>query len=72
MDLSELFYRFLENVVLNISLEDFYRSGYLSLVVQGGRATAQTIQGRKAGFLFVCKLLVNYDTGETLKLVPPY
>jgi hypothetical protein len=55
--------------MMHTTLEEFYQSGYLSLVVQAGQATGQSIAGRKASLLFICKMIVNYDTSAALRLV---
>lgn len=69
IDHIELFYRFMEAIMLHTTLEEFFQSGYLQLVVQAGQATAQTISGRKASLIFLCKMIVNYDPVEALRLV---
>ena len=66
----ELFYRFMEAIMINTSLREFYESGYLNLVVQGGQVVSKTVPGRKASLIFICKLVLYYDTIECLNLVP--
>lgn len=59
----------MEAIMIHTTLSEFYQSGYLSLVVQAGQATGYSISGRKASLLFICKMIVNYDTAEALRLV---
>lgn len=59
----------MEAITNNITLFEFYQSGYMSLLLQAGQLTGQSIAGRKASLLFICKMLCHYDTAETLKLV---
>lgn len=52
----------MEAIITNITLSEFYQSGYMSLLLQAGEVTAHTIPGRKASLLFICKMLSHYDT----------
>ena len=69
IDHVELFYRFMEAIMINITLLEFAESGYLNLVVQGGQVISKTIQGRKATLIFFSKLILFYDTLNCLDMV---
>lgn len=60
IDHIELFFRFLEAIMQNTSLEEFNSCGYMNILVRGSEALAQSIQGRKATLLFFSRLLVHY------------
>lgn len=71
IDHIELFFRFLEAIMQNTSLQEFNQSGYMSIFVRGSQALGQSIQGRKATLLFVSKLIVHYgDHMTALQMVP--
>lgn len=70
IDHIELFFRFLEAIMQNTSLEEFNQSGYMSIFVRGSQALGQSIQGRKATLLFISKLIVHYgDHMSALQMV---
>jgi len=59
--------------MLHTTLDEFYNTGYLSIVVKGGQALAtSSIQGRKASLLFICKLMTVYNTNDVLNYVTLY
>jgi hypothetical protein len=60
IDHIELFFRFLEAIMQNTTLEEFNNCGYMPIFVQGSQALARSIQGRKAALLFMSKMLVHY------------
>lgn len=61
IDHVELFFRFLDAIVQNTTLDEFSRCGYMEIVVKGSQALASTIQGKKAALLFISRLLVRYN-----------
>lgn len=61
IDHIELFFRFLDAIMQNTSLEEFDSCGYTRILVQGCQVLSRSIQGRKASLLFVSKLLVHYN-----------
>jgi hypothetical protein len=66
IDHIDLFYRFLEAIMLNTSLMEFCDSGYLMLTLQGGQVVSKSIAGKKASLIFICKLTLNYDIVQLL------
>jgi hypothetical protein len=69
IDHVELFYRFMETIMINITLQEFAESGYLNLVMQGGQVISKSTQGRKATLIFFSKLILFYDTLSCLEIV---
>lgn len=58
--------------MLNTSLEEFERCGYMKILVQGSQALAGSIQGRKAALLFISKFLVHHNNHiQALHMVLP-
>lgn len=73
IDHIELFFRFLEAIMLNTTLQEFNQSGYMNIFISGSQAIAHSIQGKKATLLFTSKLLLQYNnTQETLNYVYPF
>lgn len=59
--------------MINTSLQEFASSGYLNVLVQGGQILAKTsVLGRKGCLIFMCKLLLFYDTFNCLNSVHLY
>jgi hypothetical protein len=70
IDHVELFYRFLEAIMIHTSMQEFFNSGYLNLVVQGSQIIAgASIQGRKSSLLFICRLISFYNNISVLDMV---
>lgn len=70
IDHVELFYRFLEAIMTHTTLQEFFNSGYLNLVVQGSQIIAgASIQGRKSSLLFICRLISFYNNISVLDMV---
>jgi len=72
IDHAELFYRFMEAIMVNTTLQEFAESGYLNLAVQGGQVISKSTQGRKATLIFFSKLILFYDTLSCLEMVHCY
>lgn len=70
IDHIELFFRFLEAIMLNTTLQEFNQSGYMGIFISGSQAIGQSIQGKKATLLFTSKLILQYgNTQQTLGYV---
>ena len=53
----------------NLSLNEFYTSGYLQVMTQGSQIVAKSIQGRKTSLVFTCKFILHYDLVDSLQAV---
>jgi hypothetical protein len=64
IDHIELFFRFLEAIMLNTTLQEFNQSGYMGIFISGSQAIGHSIQGKKATLLFTSKLILQYSNTQ--------
>jgi hypothetical protein len=69
IDHYELFYRLLRNIIRITGVENFYKCGYMNILIKGTEMISKTAEGRKYGLFFIFEISYDYTAELVVKYI---